>query len=167
MKAKKNLKQSVGEYYLLDPKGKKIKFSSLFGKKEDLILVHNMGKACTYCTMWADGFNGVVPHLENRAAFAVVSPDPPKVQKKFYNSRNWKFRMFSSKGSSFAKDMGFESPKGDPQPGVSVFYKNKSGKIIRVAKDYFGPGDPYCTVWHLFDLLPGGPKGWHPQYKYR
>lgn|SRR5574341_1040942 len=167
MKAKKNLKQDVKECYLLDQKGIKIKFSSLFERNEELILIHNMGKACVYCTMWADGFNGVVPHLENRAAFAVVSPDSPKVQKKFYDSRKWKFRMYSSQGSSFAKDMGFESSKGDPQPGVSVFYKNKSGKIIRVAKDYFGPGDPYCGVWHLFDLLPGGPKGWEPQYKYR
>ena len=167
MKAKKNLKQTVKDYNLLDHKGRKIKFSSLFGKKEDLILIHNMGKACTYCTMWADGFNGVVPHLEDRAAFALVSPDPPAVQKKFYNSRNWKFKMFSSKGSSFAKDLGYETKAGEPQPGVSVFYKNKSGKMIRVAKDYFGPGDPYCLVWHLFGLLPGGPKGWHPQYKYR
>lgn len=167
MKAKKNLKQAVKDYHLQDQKGRKIKFSSLFGKKEDLILIHNMGKGCTYCTMWADGFNGVVPHLEDRAAFAVVSPDSPEVQKKFYNSRKWKFRMYSSKGSSFAKDMGFETAKGEPQPGVSVFYKNRTGEISRVAKDYFGPGDPYCGVWHLFDLLPGGPKGWHPQYKYR
>src|SRR4030065_2873826 len=113
MKAKKNLKQAVKDYNLLDQQSRKVKFSSLFGKKENLILIHNMGKACTYCTMWADGFNGVVPHLENRAAFAVVSPDPPPVQKKFYNSRKWKFKMLSSKGSTFAKDMGFEGAQGD------------------------------------------------------
>src|SRR4030066_1079241 len=105
MKTKKKLKQKIQDYTLLDFQERKVKLSSLFGKKEDLILIHNMGKACVYCTMWADGFNGVVPHLENRPAFAVVSPDPPVVQKKFYNSRNWKFKMFSSKGSSFAKDL--------------------------------------------------------------
>jgi len=164
---KKRLKQAVKDYLLLNHQGKKIKFSSLFGKKEDLILIHNMGKACRYCTLWADGFTGFVPHLENRAAFAVVSPDPPAVQKKFHQSRSWNFKMFSTKGSSFARDMGFETKEGRPQPGVSVFYKNKSGKITRVAQDSFGPGDPYCSIWHVFDLLPGGLKGWEPQYKYR
>ncbi len=117
MKAKKKLNQEVKEYTLLDFQNKKVKLSSLFGKKEDLILIHNMGKTCPYCTMWADGFNGVFPHLQDRAAFALVSPDPPALQRKFYKSRDWKFRMFSSKGSPFAKDLGFETKDGGPQPG--------------------------------------------------
>jgi len=29
-----------------------------------------------------------------------------------------------------------------------------------------GPGDDFCSVWHLFNLLPEGPDGWEPQYKY-
>src|SRR5437762_3215437 len=61
--------------------GGELSLAQLFGDKRDLILVHNMGKHCAYCTLWADGFNGVVPHLEDRAAFVVVSNDPPDVQK--------------------------------------------------------------------------------------
>jgi hypothetical protein len=50
------------------------------GHYKDLILVHNMGQSCRYCTMWADGFNGIHPHLANRAAFALVWPDLPEGQ---------------------------------------------------------------------------------------
>ena len=91
-----------------------------------------MGRACTYCTLWADGFNGVHRHLENRAGFVVVSPDPLDVQREFAESRGWKFRMASGQGSTFIEDMGFKSEKGWT-PGVSTFYRDK-GKITRVAR---------------------------------
>ena len=51
-----------------------VRLSELFGDKEYLFVIHNMGKSCPACTMWADGFNGVLPHLENHAAFVVSSP---------------------------------------------------------------------------------------------
>lgn len=78
----------------------------LFGKKKDLIPIHNMGTTCAYCTMWADGFNGVHKHLENRAGFVVVSNDKPEMQKRFADSREWKFKMVSAANNSFTKDMG-------------------------------------------------------------
>src|SRR5690349_290747 len=36
-----------------------VALSSLFAGKKDLIVIHNMGKGCRYCTLWADGFNGI------------------------------------------------------------------------------------------------------------
>ena len=57
--------------------------SDLFGNRDELILIFNMGKGCPYCTLWADGYNGLVPHLENRAAFVVASPDSPEIQKEY------------------------------------------------------------------------------------
>jgi len=161
------MKEEVRDYVLTDSEGEKVALSTLFGKKDDLILVHNMGRFCPCCTMWADGFNGVLDHLEDRAVFALVSPDPPPIQKKFGGSRGWKFKMFSSKGTSFFKDMGFEGEEGSPEPGVSVFHRTKDGRIFRVSKDEFGPGDEYCIVWHFFDLLPEGSKGWEPRFRYK
>lgn len=67
------------DYSLKDWNGRDVKLSRLFGKNNDLILVHNMGRQCPYCTLWADGFNGLVKHLEDRASFVVVSPDPPEI----------------------------------------------------------------------------------------
>ncbi|HJT09252.1 MAG TPA: DUF899 family protein, partial [Candidatus Nitrosotalea sp.] len=65
-KTSKNLSEQVNDYELLDSENRKVNLSKLFGKKKDLIIVHNMGKTCPYCTMWADGFNGLLPHLEDR-----------------------------------------------------------------------------------------------------
>lgn len=157
--------QQVSDYSFKDWNNKDVKLSSLFEGKEDLILVHNMGKRCPYCTMWADGFNGVIDHLQDRASFVVVSPDNPETQKMFATSRGWKFKMVSAKGTSFNKDMGFEK-NGEADPGVSIFQKDDNNKIVRVSKDKFGPGDHYCIVWHFFDLLPKGDNGWQPKFKY-
>jgi predicted dithiol-disulfide oxidoreductase (DUF899 family) len=156
--------EKVTDYSLTDSSNKKVKLSDLFEKRQDLILIHKMGKHCPMCTMWADGFNGVLPHLEDHAEFVVVSPDPPAIQKKFAQSRKWKFRMLSAEGTSFIEDMGFGTNQ-DPCPGVSVFHK-KNRTIYRVSKDRFGPGDPYCIVYHFFNLLPGGAGKWHPKFKY-
>lgn len=126
--------------------GGNITLSRMFGKHDELVVVHNMGKACRYCTMWADGFNGVVPHLENRAPFVVVSPDDYQAQRKFAQSCGWTFKMYSAHGTSFFKDMGFEDKSGHPWPGVSTFKKTSDGKIYQVAKSVFGPGDDFCSV---------------------
>jgi predicted dithiol-disulfide oxidoreductase (DUF899 family) len=132
-----------------------VRLSQLFGEHEDLILIHNMGAACSYCTLWADGYNGIHQHVVTRAAFAVSSPDRPEAQKKLAQSRGWVFPMVSHIGSTFAADMGFRSAKGAWMPGVSVF-KRDGNSIVRVSDTGFSPGDDYCTLWHFFDLLPGG-----------
>ena len=158
------ISEIIKDYEFIDFEGNKIKLSELFGSKQDLILVHNMGNNCPYCTMWADGFNGLLPHLEDRSSFVLSSPDEPSVQKEFANSRGWKFKMVSTSGTSFAKDMGFEK-NGLPQPGVSVFYKN-DGELTRVGKDSFGPGDKYCPTFPLFDLLKDGANNWEAKFDY-
>ena len=94
------LSEQVDDYELLGSKNQKINLSGLFSKKKDLIVVHNMGNSCPYCTMWADGFNGLLPHLEDRAAFVVSSPDEPATQQEFARSRGWKFQMISTRETS-------------------------------------------------------------------
>jgi predicted dithiol-disulfide oxidoreductase (DUF899 family) len=114
--------------------------------------------------MWADGFNGVLPHLENRAAFVVTSPDDPQTQAAFADSRGWRFRMVSHAKNRFAADMGYGSETGW-KPGVSVFRK-ENGKVLRVSDTGLGPGDDFCSVWHFFDLLPAGADGWRARLAY-
>ena len=159
-------KLEVQDYDLKDTEGNSVKLSELFGDKDDLILVHNMGKSCPYCTLWADGFIGYNDHLSNRASFVLSSPDDPPTLKEFASGRGWNFRTVSTHDSSFTEDVGFYSEKGGYMPGVSIFKKEAYGKIFRTSKDFFGPGDYYCSVWHLFDLLPDGASGWEPKYKY-
>lgn len=158
--------QPIRDYDLKDAEGKPVRLSDLFAGKSELMVIHNMGKRCPYCTLWADGFSGVADHLANRAPFVLSSPDDPRTLKEFATSRGWRFRAVSIHGTSFAKDLGFEKETGQFQPGVSTFTKS-GDKIARVAFDSFGPGDDYCALWHLLDLLPQGKGDWEPKYSYK
>jgi len=80
-----------GEVSLLD----------MFGVRDKLLLIHNMGQGCRYCTLWADGFNGFLPHLESIMSVVLVSKDPPEVQRNFANSRGWRFRLASHGGGEY------------------------------------------------------------------
>jgi len=166
---KRRPREQVQDYVLKDTDGNDVRLSDLFGDKSDLILVHNMGTGCSYCTMWADGFTGLVPHLSDRAAFAVCWPDKPEVQKRFATKRNWNFKMVSAHESPFVHDMGFweeDGPNPGPWPGVSTFHRDADGRIYRTAKSHFGPGDDFCAVWPFLDLLQEGANGWEPKYTY-
>jgi predicted dithiol-disulfide oxidoreductase (DUF899 family) len=156
--------EEVSDYEFASAEGK-VRLSELFGDKEYLFVIHNMGAGCRYCTLWADGFNGILPHIENRAAFVVASPDEPAAQQRFKAVRGWRFRMVSYRDTSFAHDMGYRSDDGW-LPGVSVFRK-RGQEICRVSDTSFQPRDDFCAIWHLFDLLPEGANGWQPQYKYQ
>ena len=156
--------EAVKDYVLAGWSGP-VLLSDLFREKDDLIVIHNMGKGCRYCTLWADGFNGVWRHLAARAGFVVCSPDPVETQREFAAGRGWSFPMVSGRDVTFIQDMGFKSEKSW-QPGVSTFRKRTDGSIVRIARASFGPYDPFCGVWHLIALLADGVNGWEPQYRY-
>lgn len=158
--------EEVADYKFRDAAGREVALSSLFGDRVELIVIHNMGRDCAYCTMWADGFTGLLPHLESRAAFAVTSPDEPLAQEEFRRARGWNFPLYSTRGTSFVFDMGFEGGECGRMPGVSVLSKDEAGRIFRVGRAEFGPGDNFCAVWHLFELLPQGVDGWEPRLSY-
>ena len=166
---KRRPKELIQDYIFKTFDGSEVRLSELFGDKNDLILIHNMGTGCSHCTMWADGFTGLVPHLQDRAAFVVCSPDKPEVQKRFAEKRNWNFRMVSAHENSFIRDMGFwedSGPYPGPWPGVSTFHREPDGTIYRIAKSYFSPSDDFCAVWPLLDMLEDGSNGWEPKYSY-
>lgn len=149
--------KNVTDYTMKDRNGGEKKLSEMFGDKSHLILIHNMGKSCSYCTMWADGFKDSYKEIEKKASFVLVSPDKPEVHKQFAEEHGWDYPTYSANGTEFIFDMGYEIRKDDKTyywPGVSVFEKKDDGSIVRVAKDYFGPGDFYCNIWHFLDLLP-------------
>jgi predicted dithiol-disulfide oxidoreductase (DUF899 family) len=158
--------EPVSDYVFTGWDNRPVHLSELFDGRRDLILVHNMGVGCNYCTLWADGFIGLAPHLSNRAAFVVSSPDPVDVQKSFAQTRGWTFPMVSAHGTSFFHDMGFTDGHGDPMPGVSVFRGGTDGRIMRVQRAEFGPGDQFCAAWHFFDMLADGVDGWEPRSRY-
>ncbi|MFI4897354.1 MAG: DUF899 family protein [Phycisphaerales bacterium JB059] len=154
------------DYELRRTDGSPVRLGELFGAKEDLLVVHNMGRGCVYCTLWADGFSSLTPHLQDRAAFVLCSNDEPETAGAFARERGWRFPVVSGAGSSFARDLGFASAEGKPWPGVSAFRRLENGSIVRMGSAPFGPGDDFCPPWPLFDLLAGGAGDWGPKYSY-
>lgn len=158
--------QPVEDVELKRPDGSPVRLSGLFGGKKDLILWHNMGRSCVYCTLWADGLRGFAEHLMNRAGFALCSPDEPKVLKEFSEGRGWTFPRVSAAGTGFLREMNMTDEKGGPMPGLSAFHM-EAGRIVRTGWTYFGPGDDFCAVWPALDLLKNGADGWEPKYSYK
>ena len=160
--------EPVADFTLTNPGGSAVKLSDLFGDSPDLLVAHNMGRGCNYCTLWADGFVGYTKHLAARCPFVLCSNDPPAVLSAFMAERGWDFRCVSGIGpdgtnSGFANAMGFMSPAGKPWPGISGFHKDKAGQIARTGSAPFGPGDDFCPVWPMFELLKDGAGGFEPR----
>ncbi len=142
----------------------KVTLSELFEGKNKLIAVHNMGQACRYCTLWADGFNGFVPHLEDAVSFVVLSKDAPELQRRIANTRGWRFKMASHKDTAYLEEQSV-TPEGGNMPGV-VCYELREGRILRINSSVFGPGDIYCAFWSLLGLAGLDDSNWIPQYSY-
>ena len=157
--------EPIEDYALTTIDGTK-RLSSYFGDKNTLFVIHNMGSSCPYCTVWADGLNGVLDHLEDFATVLLTSPNMPADQQEFANSRGWRFKMASLAGSSLAKDLGYQFDSGEYMPGVSVLQRLEDGQLTRVSQAPFGPGDSYSPVFNLFDLIPGGAGDWQPKFSY-
>jgi predicted dithiol-disulfide oxidoreductase (DUF899 family) len=164
--------EEIADYALEGWEGP-LRLSQLFGDKPNLILIFNMGRVCSSCTMWADGFNGIYDHLASRAAFVVCSPNSVEVQKAFAASRGWRFPMVSHEGSTFAEDLGFrhrgddafDERHGGWNPGVCTF-RREPGRILRLSEADLGPLDDFCPYYHLMEMFPGGDPGFVPKYSY-
>ena len=141
-----------------------VTLKDLFAGKDRLLLIHNMGQACRFCTLWGDGFNGFVPHLENALSLVMVSKDDPATQQTFANSRGWRFRMASHGGGDYIKEQT-AMPGQANMPGA-VAYRLEGDKILRMNSGIFGPGDLYCSAWNLLGLAGIGEAEWTPQYRY-
>ena len=142
----------------------RVSLLELFGERKHLLLIHNMGQGCRYCTLWADGLNGFVPHIESVMSLALVSKDPPAVQRSFANSRGWRFRLASHGGGDYIREQTVMQDS-DNMPGAVVYERRRDG-IYRKNACVFGPGDLYCPVWQLLGMAGMGVDDWTPQYRY-
>lgn len=141
-----------------------VTLQDLFAGKDKLLAIHNMGQACRYCTLWADGISPLLPHLESALSVVLLSKDDPETQRRMANSRNWRFRMASHGGGDYIREQTVIEGQ-DNMPGV-VAYDLRDGRIYRRSASPFGPGDLYCAAWHLLGVAGVAPDDWTPQYSY-
>ena len=152
------------ENYRFDTLDGTVSLKQLFAGQDKLLAIHNMGQGCRYCTLWADGLNPFVPHLESAMAVVLLSKDDPATQRRFANSRGWRFRTASHGGGVYISEQTTVAGEGN-MPGA-VCYELRDEKIYRENACTFGPGDLYCSMWHVLGLAGLGAADWTPQYNY-
>jgi len=157
-----------------------VHLSGLFDRPEQpLVLMHFMyGKKqtdpCPACTMWADGYDAVVPHLEQRVNFAVLVAGDVAAFRAFGRGRGWRhLRLVGAENSSLKADLGFETADGGQEPGVSVFRLGENGQTYHFysggamfGDENFRGMDLLTPVWNFLDLTPEGRGDWSPSLSY-
>jgi predicted dithiol-disulfide oxidoreductase (DUF899 family) len=174
--------ERVEKEYTFDGPNGKVSLSDLFGKRSQLIVYHFMfppewEAGCPHCSFWADNFNEVIPHLNQRdAAMVAISRAPREKLDAFEKRMGWSFTWISSGGSDFNYDFGVsfkpeEVASGkalynfQPAPewaagmqdlsGDSVFYMDEAGQIFHTYSTYgrgieeFHNGYPYLDLTAL------------------
>jgi len=164
----------VPDYAFLE-NGNRIGLSELFSPgKRYLIVYHLMYWAqddsfCPMCSMWIDGFNGIAPHLTQRANFVIASRAPSARLREWASHRGWnRLRVLSDDGPAFACDLDAEDAQGRPDSTVAVFAKDRD-RVRHVytahpmLEDRERGIDLLCPTWHLLDLTPEGRgEDWYP-----
>ncbi len=129
---------------------------------------------CPMCTMWADGYDGAIPHIEQNVNFAIVVAGDLAAMREHARSRGWRHaRIVSSQGTSFKRDYGFEDEDGGQMPGVSVFLLAEDGSARHfytggafMSPEHFRGMDLLSPVWSFLDLTPQGRGDFFPRLAY-
>ena len=158
----------------------KVALSKLFDGRSQLIVYHFMyhpdwDAGCKSCSFWADNFNAIIPHLNQRdTTMVAVSRAPLDKILAFRERMGWSFTWVSSLHNDFNRDFAVSfSPEelkedsrnynfgtsrfpGPEAPGLSVFYRDKDGQIFHTYSCYARGLDMLNSAYHHLDLLPKG-----------
>jgi len=170
----------VNKEYVFDgPEGKQT-LSELFDGNSQLITYHfmfgiNWDAGCPHCSFWADNFNGIVSHLRQRDVTMIAVSRAPYNKLAAYEKRmGWNFKWVSSENTdfnfnynvSFTQDeitkkkatynFTIQDPGETDREGVSVFFKDKTGKIFHTYSAYARGIDMLNVAYHYLDLVPKG-----------
>ena len=165
-------------YTFEGPRGKET-LADLFEGRSQLVVYHFMflpewEAGCPHCSFWADNFNPVIVHMNQRDVSMVAISRPPYAKLAAYEKRmGWSFKWLSSHGTDFNYDFSvsftdedrkagrafYNYKKGDPgiadREGMSVFYKD-GADIFHTYSAYARGIDLLNTAYNYLDLVPKG-----------
>ncbi|HJU59625.1 MAG TPA: thioredoxin family protein [Nitrososphaeraceae archaeon] len=171
---------AVDKEYVFDGPNGKETLSELFDGKSQLIVYHfmydpNWDAGCPSCSFWADNFNNIIVHLNQRDVTMIAISKAPYNKIDSYKKRlGWDFKWVSSFDTDFNHDYyvsftseelekkeGFynftiQDPTVSELPGVSVFYKDQAGKIFHTYSAYARGIDILNNTYNYLDLVPKG-----------
>lgn len=161
--------------------GTEVRLSELFsGPDRSVVMLQLMyGKAqtspCPMCSMWLDGLNGVVDHLQQRVDFVVVAAADLPSLRAHARDRGWdNLRLLSAEGNTFKYDSGSEDEDGNQGSTFSVFGRDPDGTLFHSYSnhpqwsdtEYQRGLDLMSPVWNVFDLTPQGRGDWYASLTY-
>ncbi len=121
----------VEKEYRFDTKKGSASLADLFQGRSQLIVYHFMfgpdyKAGCPACSAIADGFNGIVVHLENHdVAFSAVSRAPLPMLLKFEQRMGWTFPWASSARNDFNGDFGVSFTEQQQRDGAEYNYQRE------------------------------------------
>src|SRR6266481_6354517 len=121
-----------------------VSLADLFKGRSQLLIYHFMfgpeyTAGCPSCSSIADGFNGVVVHLENHdVAFSAVSRAPFAKLQAYKRRMGWSFPWASSLGGDFNYDFNVSFTEEQQREGV-VEYNYRRGGHAMDATPVAGP----------------------------
>jgi predicted dithiol-disulfide oxidoreductase (DUF899 family) len=172
--------EEVKKEYVFDGAQGKQKLVQLFEGRDQLIVYHFMfgpewAEGCPSCSLIADHFDGAAVHLANRGVtLCAVSRAPFTKIEPFKKRMGWRFNWVSSYGGDFNWDYhvsftkeemasgtmqynyGANSFPSDEGPGLSVFYKDETGKVFHTYSTYARGGDILIGAYNFLDIAPKG-----------
>ena len=167
------------EYAFEGPNGKQT-LPDLFDGRSQLIVYHFMfgpgwEAGCPHCSFWADNFNDIIVHLNQRDVTMIAVSRAPYSQLAAYKKRmGWSFKWVSSSETDFnfdyhvsftpeemAKNAVFynytiQEPGDSEREGVSVFYKDPTGRVFHTYSAYARGIDMLNAAYNYLDLAPKG-----------
>ena len=167
------------DYVFEGPAGKQT-LPDLFEGRSQLVVYHFMfgpdwEAGCPHCSFWADNFNPIIVHLNQRdATMVAISRAPFKSIAAYKKRMGWTFKWLSSSGTDFnfdfqasfrpedlEKGKAFynfktQTEKSSEREGTSVFYKDASGKVFHTYSTYARGIDLLNTAYNYLDLVPKG-----------
>jgi predicted dithiol-disulfide oxidoreductase (DUF899 family) len=110
--------------------------ADLFRRRSQLLVYHFMfgpdyTAGCTSCSSIADGFNGIVVHLENHdVAFSAVSRAPLAKLQAYKRRMGWTFPWASSRGSDFNFDFNVSFTEEQQREGLIEYNYERGGHAM-------------------------------------
>jgi len=160
--------------------GRSLTLADLFNGRSQLVVYHFMfgpdwDAGCPHCSRWADNFNGIVVHLNQRDVTMVAVSRAPYPKLDAYRQRmGWSFKWVSSFGSDFNFDFNvsfspeemkakkafynfkLQNPDASEREGVSVFAKDAKGRVFRTYSTFARGIEALNLDYKYLDVVPKG-----------
>lgn len=167
------------DYVFEGPNGRET-LSRLFDGRSQLVVYHFMfvpdwDAGCPHCSRWADNFNGIIVHLNQRDVAMVAVSRAPYAKLAAYRQRmGWSFKWVSSSGTDFNFDyhvsftpdelkkgkafynFKLQNPGVADREGVSVFARDAKGGIFRTYSTFARGIEALNLDYKYLDVVPKG-----------